>query len=175
MLSGGEADGIEEEAAQVESDGHQSEKQKLSARNAKIRRKLSPERMRIVIEVLSEYPILYVAAAKAGIHRKALEYWLKCSEAGQDGYDIEWEGLPWRFHEACGVAIDEADQTSIREKELSRGGGALLLLSAPRAELVRFERLKPRPAPGAAKRELRDYCERGVDQKCFTHSEKLDR
>jgi hypothetical protein len=51
------------------------------------------------------------AAAKAGIHRKTLEYWLKCSKAGQDGYDIEWEGFQWRFHEACGAAIDEAYQT----------------------------------------------------------------
>jgi hypothetical protein len=111
VLSGGEADGIEEEATQVESGGQPSEKQKLSARNAKIRRKLSPERMCVVIEALREYPILARAAAKAGIHRKTLEFWLKCSEGGQNGYDIEWEGFQWRFHEACEAAIDEAHQT----------------------------------------------------------------
>ena len=77
---------------------------------SKIGQKLSPERMRIVIEALREYPILARAAAKAGIHRKTLAYWLKCSEAGQDGYDIEWEGFQWRFHEACEAAIDEAHQ-----------------------------------------------------------------
>jgi hypothetical protein len=64
--------------------------------------------MRIVIEALKEYPIRARAAAKAGIHRKTLEYWLKCSEAGQDGYDIDWEGFQWRFHVACEAAIDEA-------------------------------------------------------------------
>jgi hypothetical protein len=64
--------------------------------------------MRIVIEALKEYPILDCAAAKAGIHRKTLTYWLKCSEAGQDSYDIEWEGFQWRFHQACEAAIDVA-------------------------------------------------------------------
>jgi hypothetical protein len=74
----------------------------------KIGRKLSPERMRVVIEALKEYPILVHAAAKAGIHRKALAYWLKCSEAGQDSYDIKWKGFQWRFHQACEAAIDLA-------------------------------------------------------------------
>jgi hypothetical protein len=64
--------------------------------------------MRIVIEALKECPILVRAAAKAGIHRKTLTYWLKCSEAGQDSYDIEWEGFQWRFHQACEAVIDEA-------------------------------------------------------------------
>ena len=35
---------------------------------------------------------------------------MKCSKAGQDGYDIEWEGHQWRFHEACAAAIDDAHQ-----------------------------------------------------------------
>jgi hypothetical protein len=100
-----EADGPEEEATQVESGGQPSEKQKLSARKAKVRRML------VVIEALREYPIRSRAAAKAGIQRKALEYLEKCSKAGQDGYDIEWEGFTWRFHEACEAAIDEAHQT----------------------------------------------------------------
>jgi hypothetical protein len=108
VLSGGEADRIEEEATRVEGSGQPSKKQKLSARNAKIGLKLSPERMRIVIEALREYPILATAAAKAGIHRKTLTYWFKCSEAGQDGYDIEWEDFQWRFHEACQAAMELA-------------------------------------------------------------------
>ena len=65
--------------------------------------------MRIVVEALREYPFRASAAAKAGIHRKTLEYWLKCSKASQDGYDIEWCGHQWRFHEAYEAAIDEAD------------------------------------------------------------------
>ena len=54
-------------------------------------RKLSPQRMRVVIESLREHPYLCHAARKAGIHRKTLEYWLKLSKAGDDGYDIEWQ------------------------------------------------------------------------------------
>ena len=30
---------------------------------------------------------------KAGIHRKTLEYWIKRSEAGDDGYDVKWQGV----------------------------------------------------------------------------------
>jgi len=70
---------------------------------------LSPERMRIVLDSLTEVPILYHAATKAGIHRKTLEYWLRRSAAGDAGYDIEWQGIEWRFHEHCTSAIDEAD------------------------------------------------------------------
>ena len=69
---------------------------------------LSPERMRIVIDSLREYPILSKAASEAGIHRRTLEYWLKRSEAGDAGYDIEWQGLEWRFHEHCETARGEA-------------------------------------------------------------------
>jgi hypothetical protein len=103
-----ETKGLEPQPTPVESGSLHLQKPKLPARNSKIGRKLSPERMRIVIEALKEYPILARAAAKAGIHRKTLTYWLKCSEAGQDSYDIEWEGFQWRFHEACEAAIDEA-------------------------------------------------------------------
>ncbi len=70
---------------------------------------LSPERMRIVLGSLRECPILSVAARKAGIHRKTLEYWIKRSEAGDAGYDVEWQGLEWRFHEHCEAAKAEAD------------------------------------------------------------------
>ena len=54
---------------------------------SKARRKLSPELMRIVIESLRERPILSHAAGKAGIHRRTLEYWMKCSKAGKKGYE----------------------------------------------------------------------------------------
>jgi hypothetical protein len=87
--------------------GRQIKKQKLPAEASKAGRKLSPERMRVVLECLREYPVLSDAASKAGIHRKTLEYWIKCSEAGNDGYDIEWQGEIWRFHEHCQTAIEE--------------------------------------------------------------------
>ena len=74
-------------------------------------RMLSPERMRIVLDSLTEVPILYHAATKAGIHRKTLEYWLRRSAAGDAGYDIEWQGMELRFHEHCASAIDEADDS----------------------------------------------------------------
>ena len=96
------------------SGGRKLKKQKLPAEVSKAGRKLSPERMRIVIENLKEYPILDHAASKAGIHRKTLEYWIKCSKAGNDGYDIEMsEGEIWRFHEHCEAAMDEADDILI--------------------------------------------------------------
>ena len=91
--------------------GRQPENQKLPAEVAKAGRMLSPERMRIVLDSLTEVPILYHAATKAGIHRKTLEYWLRRSAAGDAGYDIEWQGIEWRFHEHCTSAIDEADDS----------------------------------------------------------------
>jgi len=90
------------------SDSRQLKKQELPAEVSKARRKLSPKRMRVVLEYLRKYPVLSVAASKAGIHRKTLEYWIKCSEAGHDGYDIKWQGEMWRFHEHCESAIAEA-------------------------------------------------------------------
>jgi hypothetical protein len=66
------------------SGGRQIKKQKLPAGIYKVGRKLSPERMRIVLECLREYPILSHPASKAGIYRKTLKYWMKCSEAGND-------------------------------------------------------------------------------------------
>jgi hypothetical protein len=90
------------------SGSRQLEKQKVPERNSKAGRKRSHKRMRIVLGALKEYPILARAAEKAGIHRKTLAYWLKRSEAGDDGYDIEWQGVQWRFHEHCKSAIEEA-------------------------------------------------------------------
>ena len=48
------------------------------------------------------------AAAKAGIHTKTLSYWLQHSKAGDDGYDIVWQGEQDRFHELCDDAIADA-------------------------------------------------------------------
>jgi hypothetical protein len=105
-----ETDGVKEDTSQVGSRGQPPEKQKLPARNAKIGRKLSLERMRSVIEALKKYPFFASAAAVAGIHRRTLEYWLKGSKAGRNGYDIECEGIQWRFHELCEAAVEEAHQ-----------------------------------------------------------------
>jgi hypothetical protein len=91
--------------------GRQPENQKLPAEVAKAGRMLSPERMRIVLDSLRVVPILHHAATKAGIHRKTLEYWLRRSAAGDAGYDIEWQGIEWRFHELCTSAIDEANDS----------------------------------------------------------------
>src|SRR6266566_2255590 len=89
--------------------GRHLKKQELPADVSKAGRKLSPERMRIVLDSLREYPVLSHAARKAGIHRKTLEYWMRRSAAGDDGYDIEWQGEIWRFHEHCESAIGEAN------------------------------------------------------------------
>ena len=66
--------------------------------------------MLLVLDALAERPIYYYAANKAGIHRKTLAYWIRRSEAGDDGYDIEWQDVTGRFHELCKFAIDEALQ-----------------------------------------------------------------
>ena len=104
------------------SGGRKLEKPKLSEENAKSGRMLSPERMRIVLDSLAEYPIVSRAAAKAGVHRKTLEYWISRSAAGDPGYDVEWQGLEWRFHEHCASAIAEADDNVVTAAwELSMG------------------------------------------------------
>jgi hypothetical protein len=72
--------------------------------------KLSPKLMRVVLNSLRKYPVLWYAASKADIHRKTLKYWMDRSAAGDDGYDIKWQGIEWRFHEHCESAIDEAHQ-----------------------------------------------------------------
>ena len=89
--------------------GRQLTKQIPSAEYAKSWRMLTPERMRIILDSLAEYPIFYLAAAKAGIHRKTLEYWIDRSVAGDAGYDVEWQGLEWRFHHHCASALAEAE------------------------------------------------------------------
>ena len=66
--------------------------------------------MLLVLNSLTEVPILWHAASKAGIHRKTLQYWIRCSAAGHDGYDIEWQDVTLKFHELCKFAVDEAHQ-----------------------------------------------------------------
>jgi hypothetical protein len=85
-----------------------AKKQKSPAGIAKSTRKLSPELMRIVLDALRENPIQSDAARQAGIHRKALENWKQRSAAGDDGFDLEWEGVTERFHEHCESAKEEA-------------------------------------------------------------------
>ena len=92
------------------SGGGQPKKEKPPAGIPKSTPKLSPKIMRIVLNFLTERPILYLAALAAGIHPKTLAYWIRRSEAGDDGYDIEWQDVTGRFHELCKLAIDEADQ-----------------------------------------------------------------
>jgi hypothetical protein len=89
------------------SGGRQLKKQKLPAEISELGRKRSPERMRIFLDSLAEYPALIYATKKAGIHRRTPEYWLKCSAAGHDGYDVEWRGVTMKFHEHYISAIDE--------------------------------------------------------------------
>jgi hypothetical protein len=103
--------------------GRQIKKQKQPEEVANSGRMLSPERMRIVLDSLRECPILWVAAAKAGIHRRTLEYWIKCSWAGDARYDIEWQGEIWRFHEHCESAIEEAhDRLRAVARDIAMGG-----------------------------------------------------
>ena len=87
-----------------------AEEQKPPAGIARSTPKLSPEIMRIVLNSLRKCPIRYLAALAAGIHPKTLAYWIRRSEAGDDGYDIRWQGITQRFHEHCKSAIDEAHQ-----------------------------------------------------------------
>ncbi len=114
-------------ATTSEADGPKAETTPLRAmgreRGRRRGRQLSPERMRIVLDRLRERPILSDAATKAGIHRKTLEYWLKRSEAGDDGYDLEWRGETARFHEHCESAIgDGNDELVLRLVDIAMGG-----------------------------------------------------
>jgi hypothetical protein len=91
------------------SGGRQLKTQNPLAGISKADPKLSPERMRRVLDSVAEYPIKGHAAMKAGIFRKTLDYWLKGSAAGQNQYDVEWRGETWKFHEHFEAAMHEAD------------------------------------------------------------------
>ena len=53
--------------------------------------------MLLVLDALAEYSFYYYAANKAGIHPKTLAYWIRRSEAGDDGYDIGGKTLRGDF------------------------------------------------------------------------------
>jgi hypothetical protein len=89
------------------SGGRQLKKQKLPVEISELGRKRSPERMRIFLDGLAKYPALIYATKKAGIHRRTPEYWLKGSEAGHDGYDVEWRGVTMKFHKHYKSAMEE--------------------------------------------------------------------
>jgi len=96
-------------------------KPKRPAETSKARRKRY-ELMRVVLEILSECPNQRDAAREAGIHPKTLAYWIKCSKAGDDGYDIEWQGWTSRFHEHVESATDEAiDEVEVEAWEIAKG------------------------------------------------------
>jgi len=90
------------------SDSRQRKKQKPRPGILKRRRRLKV--MRVIIEALRKCPTLWRAALKAGIHRRTLEYMIKCSKAGRDGYELKHQGIKWGFHEHCEAAIAEAHQ-----------------------------------------------------------------
>jgi hypothetical protein len=104
------------------SDGRRLKKQKPPAGTSKAGPKRSLERMRIVLNTLRKIPLLWHAASKAGIQRKTLEYWIRCSAAGHDGYDIKWQGITCRFHEHCESAIWQAIQ-KLEDNILQRASG----------------------------------------------------
>jgi hypothetical protein len=105
------------------SGGRRRKKQKSSAGTSKSAPKLSPERMRIVVESLQECATYELAAWKAGIHRKTLAYWLSRSKAGDDGYELlVWDDISDRFHVLCEVAIETAHD-SLDERVLEMGLG----------------------------------------------------
>ena len=115
----GESKETKSEAISVQAGSHElgsSDSLQISKPNgarekSKSTRKRSPKLMRIVLDALTELPILSYAAKKAGIHFKTLHYWLKCSKSGHDGYDLEWNGFKRRFHEHCDSAIERAHDT----------------------------------------------------------------
>jgi hypothetical protein len=99
---------------QGRSSGNRTKTQKPVAGTSRTTRKLSPERMRIVLDSYAVSRIKGVAAAKAGIFYKTLDYWLKQSAAGDDKYDVEWHGETYKFHEHFESATREA-QDRIRD------------------------------------------------------------
>jgi hypothetical protein len=137
---------LEETERKQGRDGRQRKKRKLSAKVLKARQK----RMLTVLEYLREYPVLSDAASKAGIHRKTLEYWIKRSEAGDDGYDIESQGVMLRFHQRVEFAIDEAhDRILAVAWEIAKGVVSEkypdVYIRPPNGKMIRFllELLRP--------------------------------
>ncbi|MGO8925274.1 MAG: hypothetical protein ACLQF4_20325 [Xanthobacteraceae bacterium] len=93
---------------QARGGGRRRKKQKPPAKVTNARDKFSPERMRVVLDNLSERPIQSYAAREAGIHCRTLDYWIKRSKAGDAGYDIEYQDVTVRFHVHCEWAKEAA-------------------------------------------------------------------
>ncbi len=89
------------------SGGRQLKKQKLPAEISELGRKRSPARLRLFLDSLAEYPVKIYATNKTGVHRRTPDYWLKCSAAGHEGYDLEWRGDTAKFHEHFISAMEE--------------------------------------------------------------------
>ena len=84
-------------------------KQKPPAGTSNATPNLSPERMRILLDGVAVHRNKGDVAVRAGIHRYTLGYWLKQSAAGKAGYDLEWHGETWKFHEHFKAAVCEAE------------------------------------------------------------------
>src|SRR5208283_1494630 len=125
------------------SGGRQLKKQKLPAEISELGRKCSPERMRIFLDSLAEDAVLIHATNKAGIHRKTPEYWLKCSVAGHDGYDVEWRGVTMKFHEHYISAMEEGGDIEEVAFRLATGYDEILTYKGRvsyKIDLVRWSR-----------------------------------
>ena len=100
----------------------QREKEQRPARNAKAGRKPSLASMLVFLDALRECPIVSIAARKAGIHRKTPAHWIKRSKAGHAGYEIEWRGEKWGFHDHYETAINEPhDLVEFHMWQIARG------------------------------------------------------
>ena len=98
-------------------------KRKLPAEISKVGRKRTPACMLRFLDILLECGVLSVAARKAGIHPKTVAYWRKRSAAGDAGYDLEWRGETWKFHEHCESAIEEAHEKPLdAAHDMAMGG-----------------------------------------------------
>jgi hypothetical protein len=136
---------------QARGSGRRRKKRKLSAKASKARRRVLAERMqrmRVVLDSLSERPIQSYAARQAGICRKTLEYWIKHSKAGDAGYDIEHEGVTMRFHVHCEWS-KEAATDKLRERAYliamgkdyvtdENGNVTLEIVRRPNLKMMRF-------------------------------------
>jgi hypothetical protein len=109
--------------------------EKLSAGTSQVGR---TERMRIFLNSFVKYPILSRAAEEAGVHRKTAEYWIECSAAGHEGYDIKWQGITGRFHLFCDAAIDGAEE-EVSADLCKIGMGGIIYKTDPFLEGLGFE------------------------------------
>jgi hypothetical protein len=131
----------------------------VAAGDTKSTRKLSLERMLIVLESLRKYPILWRAAEKAGIHRKTLEYWLKRSKAGDEGYDLVWRGEMWRFHEHYAAAKEEPYDKLLAIAYKKAMGvkypGSEVYMTPPNGRMLRFLLKLRRPEKYGKRRKVK--------------------